>query len=98
MLPGGRSRTISSEQATGTAERLEKTIDQKEIEKVGTFRGLTRESGYFDLVLEDGTVVTGIVADAFTEEDLDRIDSLTNNRCRASLQETRITKAVPTSS
>jgi hypothetical protein len=97
-LPNGRSRSISAEQATGTAERLERTIAQEEVQRTGTFRGLTRESGWFDLVLEDGAVVTGVVADAFTEEDLDRIDALTNKRCLASLQETRITKAGRTTS
>jgi len=97
-MPGSRSRTISAEQAMSTVERLERTIDQQEVEKVGTFRGLTRESGYFDLVLEDGSVLTGTVADAFTEEDLDRIDSLTNKKCIASLQETQITKAGRTTS
>lgn len=92
-MPGSRSRTVTAEQAMSTVERLERTIVQEEVEKTGTFRGLTRESGYFDLVLEGGVLLTGTVADAFTEEDLDRIDSLTNKKCIASLQETRITKA-----
>lgn len=92
-IPGSDSRTISAEQATATAERLERTIEQQEIIVTGVFRGLTRESGYFDLVRDDASTITGVVADAFTEDDLERIDLLTNERCSATLQETRITKA-----
>lgn len=44
----------------------------------GTFRGVTREIGYFDFLTDEGILITGRVADYFTEEDLERIDALTN--------------------
>ena len=56
----------------------------------GTFRGVTLESGHFDLKIESGEVITGTVADNLPEEDLERIDGLTNKRCTARLQKTTI--------
>jgi hypothetical protein len=84
------SKTLSSDQVSQTAERLERDIEQSTVTYKGVFRGVTRESGYFDLRLDDGTVLTGTVADALTEDDLDRIDQLTNRRCVATLQTTTV--------
>jgi hypothetical protein len=84
------SKTLTSDQVTRTAERLERDIEQSTVTYTGVFRGVTRESGYFDLRLDDGTVITGTVADALTEDDLDRIDQLTNKPCIATLQTTTV--------
>ena len=60
----------------------------------GTFRGSTRESTVFDLLPDEGGLITGTMADNLTEEDFDRIDALTNKRCVASLQVTTLRPVV----
>lgn len=77
-------RTIAMSQVKMAAERLEQEVDDEEISVLGVFRGLTRESMIFDLIPEDtgiGSLITGQVSESLTEADLERIDSLTNQRC-----------------
>lgn len=80
------SKKLDSSQIKQAAERLDR--EWVEVEKLmhGTFRGLTRESTVFDLLQEDGTLITGIAAESLTEEDFDRIDDLLNKQCVASVQ------------
>jgi hypothetical protein len=86
------SRSLSSSQVKVAAERLERDVEQETIDVAGTFRGVTRESGVFDLRTSEVDVITGTVADQLTEEDLERIDLLTNEQCVANLQKTTVRK------
>jgi hypothetical protein len=84
------SQWLSAEKIQTAAALLEKDFVQG-IEKVsGTFRGVTLESGKFDLKTDSGEVITGTVADQLTEEDLVRISSLTNHPCMATLEKTTV--------
>jgi hypothetical protein len=84
----GPAKSLSASQLKSADELLERDVEQKTIMVPGVFRGLTWETGVFDLRMNDDSVITGTVADAFTEEDLGRIDSLTNRQCVAELQKT----------
>jgi hypothetical protein len=84
------TQTVSPDKVKSAAERLEREVSQETFDCTGIFRGVTRESGYFDLNLDDGHTITGTVADNLTEDDLERIDALTNKRCHAMLQKTTV--------
>jgi len=86
----GKARTLDSSQVQRAAERLEKSVIQTEIALTGTFRGVARESGVFDLLDEHGELITGTVAEQLTEEDLERIDRMVNELGKAKLQKTTI--------
>ncbi|MCA9112215.1 MAG: hypothetical protein KDA52_19835 [Planctomycetaceae bacterium] len=77
--------TVSVESIEAASQRLEKELIEEEIRLEGTFRGLTRETLHFDLIVHDGDVISGTVAESLTEEDLERIDNLTNESCIAEL-------------
>ncbi len=77
------SKNLSADAISMAADRLERDVTQEAVELRGVFRGVTRESGVFDLRLNDDSVITGVVEDSLTEEDLDRIDQLTNRNCVA---------------
>jgi hypothetical protein len=90
VSPDGPARSLSAEQIQNAAERLERDVTEETVEISGTFRGVTLESGHFDVKSEDGEVITGLVADDLTEEDLERIEGLTNKHCAARLQKTTV--------
>ncbi|MEP3479081.1 MAG: hypothetical protein ABJZ55_07535 [Fuerstiella sp.] len=92
-FPAKASRVIGAETIKTASERLARTIEQNDVRFTGKFRGLTRETGYFDFVRDDDTLITGFASDELTEEDLERIDKLTNLSCRVMLQETRVQRA-----
>ncbi len=81
---------LTIERVKVASELLERELQEKESDIKGTFRGVTRESGFFDLIDEEGGVITGTVADNLTEEDLERIDKLTNQSCVAHIQKTTV--------
>jgi len=85
------SRSLAASQIRAAADRLDREVEQTGVELKGRFRGLTLESGGFDLMTEEG-LVKGTVADELTEEDLERIHKLTNRQCVASLQKTIVRK------
>lgn len=87
---GAPSQSLSTESVQRAVDRLERELVEEEITVRGQFRGLTRESVVFDLVTDDIGLITGTLADDLTEEDLERIDLLTNKRCVASLQKTTV--------
>lgn len=91
-LPDAPSVAISAEEISGASERLEREVTQETIGIPGVFRGVTRESGVFDIRLSNGSVITGTVADDLTEDDLERIDELTNQQCIAELQKTTVNR------
>jgi hypothetical protein len=82
------SQSLSASQIQNAADLLERDIEEQKIRIQGIFRGVTLDSGNFDLRINDETFITGIVADQLTEEDLERINRLTNGRCEADLQKT----------
>ncbi|HVA46289.1 MAG TPA: hypothetical protein VNH11_07940 [Pirellulales bacterium] len=84
------SQSITSERIQSASDRLERELEEEDLLAKGVFRGLTRESLVFDLLGDDGNVTTGTVADDLTEDDLDRIDALTNKRCLARLRKQSI--------
>ena len=86
-----RSRSLSVSDIKDAADRLEREVEQDNVAIIGKFRGVTLESGCFDLLTEDG-LVKGTVADDLTEEDLERIHKLTNQQCVADLQKTTVRK------
>lgn len=87
-----RSHAISVEVLKATAELLERDVEQEKIALKGVSRGVTLESGVFDLKLEDGSVITAHVADDLTDEDLERIAGLFNRKCVAELEKTVVRK------
>ncbi len=84
------SQSISAERIDTIAGRLDREVRQDTVDIPGTFRGVTRDSGYFDLRIGADEVITGEVADQLTEEDLERIDKLTNKQCSAKLEKTTV--------
>lgn len=84
------SQSLTANQIQKAAERLERDVTEEEVELSGTFRGVTLDSGHFDLRTEAGDDITGTVADHLTEDDLQRIDELTNKPCKARLLQTTI--------
>jgi hypothetical protein len=89
-FPDLPSRSLPAAQLKRASELLEREVKQEIIDIAGVFRGVTRESGVFDLKTQGGEVLTGTVADELAEEDLERIDALTNQDCVASLLKTTI--------
>jgi hypothetical protein len=87
-FPDLPARTPPAGQLQNASELLEREVKQEVIDILGVFCGVTRESGMFDLKTREGEVITGTVADELVEEDLERIDALTNQECVASLQKT----------
>jgi hypothetical protein len=87
-FPDEESVSVTSSQLRDAAERLEREVAQNVLIVEGIFRGVTRESGHFDLKTDSGEVITGFVADTFAEDDLARVDELTNKSCRATIQKT----------
>ncbi len=86
------SQSLTSVQVREAADRLEREMKQDELPVHGVFRGVTRESGVFELKTDAGEVITGTVADDFTEEDLERVHLLTNKPCTAKLQKTTVSR------
>jgi len=84
------STRLSFASVVQAAEQLSRDWLVEEKVVLGTFRGVTRESGWFDLLTLEKKLITGVVADDLTEEDFDRIDALTNSLCQATLQQTTI--------
>ena len=91
------AQSLTAEEIKKAAERLEREVEQKEQRVSGTFRGVTRETGHFDLRTDADEVISGRVDDQFTEDDFDRIDRLTNKPCKAELQRTTVRTIAGTS-
>jgi hypothetical protein len=89
-FPDLPARSLPAGQLKRASELLEREVTQEVIEVPCAFRGVTRESAVFDLKTQAGEVITGTVADEFAEEDVERIDALTNRDCIASLQKTTV--------
>ncbi len=86
------AKLIASENIKKAAERLDRQVIVDDVDILGVFRGVTRETGHFDLRQNEGAVVSGFVADELTEEDVERIHGLTNRQCKFRVQRTTIAK------
>lgn len=84
------AQSLSVNQVKSAADRLDREVSQDVISISGVFRGVTHESGYFDLKTDDQGVITGVVADSLAEEDLNRLSGLMDRPCRAELQKTTV--------
>jgi hypothetical protein len=80
------SQSISATQIETIASYLDHDVNQETVEISGTFRGVARESGVFDLRVSEDKVITCEVDDNLTEDDLERIDALTNQEGVAHLE------------
>jgi hypothetical protein len=89
---GRPSRSLNVAAIERAVERLDKEVIQEEIAIEGEFRGLTLESGVFDLRADD-EIITGRVGDALDDDNLERIYSLVNKHCRFRLIKTTVYKA-----
>lgn len=91
------SKSLTAGQIQRAVERLDREMTQETITIPGVFRGVTRESGAFDLKTDAGEIISGTAADELTEDDLERIDALTNKSCVATLQKTTVRRITGTS-
>lgn len=89
-FPDRAAFTIGHSAVSQAFERLSREVTQDVRSFDGVFRGVTLESGVFDLRLEDGNVITGQVSDELTETDLERLSMLQNLSCQADIQVTTI--------
>ena len=77
---------ISSDRIARTANLLEMDWQQEELIVQGFFRGLTRETTIFDFKTDSLAIISGTLDEGLSEEDYDRINALTNQRCEAIIQ------------
>ena len=82
------SQSLSAPELKAAADLLEREVEERDIQVDGVFRGLTQDTGYFDVRASDGRVISGTVADELSEEDMERISKLTNRPCVAEIHET----------
>jgi hypothetical protein len=80
------SKKITSDRIARTANLLEMDWQQEELIVQGFFRGLTRETTMFDFKSDSLGVISGMLDEGLSEEDYDRINALTNQRCEAIIQ------------
>ncbi len=89
-FPERLALTLTAGQIQKAAEGLQRDMTEETIQVCGTLRGVTLDSGHFDLKSESGEIIAGLVADALTEEDLLILHGLTNVPCKAQVQKTTI--------
>jgi hypothetical protein len=86
------SASFGKSDMKAAAERLEMDVSQGFETVSGVFRGVTLDSGSFDFRTDSGTVITGTVADELTEEDLEQMERLVNQRGEAEVQRTIVNR------
>ncbi len=89
-FPDRTAFSVSTDAVANAFDRLSREVTQDTLTFEGVFRGLTWESGMFDLKLESGEVITGQVSGELTESDLERLSELQNESCSAEIQVTRM--------
>jgi hypothetical protein len=81
------TRTLTAEAIRMAGDRLKREIVSEQRDFEGVIRGLLLESGMFDLKTDDD-IISGSVSEALSDDDLDRIYQLTNQRCSVRLEVT----------
>lgn len=88
----GPGKVLTANQIARAAVHLEREVRQDTVSISGVFRGVTLDTGNFDLRTQDNEVITGTVADDLSDDDLQRLNQLTNQPCTAELQKTTVDK------
>lgn len=81
---------IPSVDLADASRRLEREVQVEDKSFTGTLRGLPLDSGQFDFKTSLGQYISGMLSDALTEEDYDRLLPLINRDTIVDLQETTI--------
>lgn len=89
-FPDAPSKTLNVDSVKRAAERLEREVEEKEIELPGIFRGVTLDTGDFNFQPDDGELIAGTVNDEFTEEDMQSVLSLTGIHGIATILKTTV--------
>ena len=84
------SVSFSPIQITTAYERLNQEVNEERISIHGVFRGVTLNTGVFDLKTSDDEIISGVVSSELSEDDVLRIHGFTNRQCLAILQQTTI--------
>src|SRR5690606_14808303 len=82
----GPAVALSIDELRAAAERLERDVEQVQVEIGGIFRGVTLDSGEFDFRTSADEVISGEVADDFPADELEQLHSLTNKPCILKLE------------
>jgi hypothetical protein len=91
VVSGDLECRLNQRQVAQAFERVSGTETREhDVEKQGTFRGVTLDSRRFDFHADDGEPITGRVGDDVSDDELERMPTLTNQRCTAQLKETTI--------
>jgi len=86
----GASVVLDTGQIERTALRLDRNIVESEETLPGMFRGATLDSGQFDFAADDGQLISGVVDEAYSEEELTGLLEYVNVRCIARFRKTAI--------
>jgi len=83
---------LSPEQVMSGYRRVSETSTEETESRIeGVLRGITLDSGNFDFLPDNGTLITGKIDEQLTESQVsDYIKNFFNQLCRASFQEERI--------
>ncbi len=90
-----QSIRVTSSQIGSALLKLEKMITEETVTKIGTFSGVLKNSGMFELKLNTSEVIRGLVED-LSDESLDRLHNLVDKFCEFVLIETTITRVTGT--
>jgi hypothetical protein len=82
------SQSLSAPELKAAADLLEREVEEHDVKVDGVFRGLTQDTGYFDVRAADGKLISGTASDELTEDDMERLSKLTNRRCVAEIHQT----------
>lgn len=91
-FPDRPSQSVSAAKLQSAAELLEREIEQTDITVEGVFRGVTLDSGDFNLKDDANNLYRGVVAESLSEDDLRRIAALLDQRCIAFMEQTTVHK------
>lgn len=93
-LSDGPSWSLTSNQLSLAVARLDKDVNEESVTVHGTFRGVTLESGVFDIRTDAGEIITGFVSDSLSESELQCLANMTNKPCVAKLEKTTVSSVI----
>lgn len=86
----GREREIKTPQLAVALDRLDRQVKDDDVQITATLRGVTLQTGHFDLLTEEGDLITGVVGSEIPEHSLRQFHELTNKRCDVILRKRTI--------